>query len=402
MISVQEAEKIILETSRHFGTEDLPFETATGRVLAEPLFADRDLPPYNRVMMDGIAINFDSFLSGNRHFTIKGIQAAGEKPIDISEPAECIEIMTGAVLPATTDTIIRYEDLLMENGMALIQADNIKKGQNIHSRGMDKKKSDQVASSSQLITPAIISIAASIGKSTLTVSKLPSVIIISSGDELVDVDDQPKPYQVRRSNNYAVKSILFHYGIVASLLHIPDDREATTSSLGDALNNFDLIIISGGVSMGKFDLVPSALIQLGVEQLIYKVKQKPGKPFWFGKHEKGPLVFAFPGNPVATFLCLHRYLIPWLERSIGLQTPVLYAVLEEDIKFEPSLQYFLTARVSSSTTGLLNASDAGNNNSGDFASLADANAFIELPADKNIFRKGEVYRAWPFIGAGLI
>lgn len=402
MISVQEADKIILQTSASFGTEELPFEAALGRVLAKPLFADRDLPPYNRVMMDGIAIRYDSFLSANRKFKVSGIQAAGDKPIDISYPDECIEIMTGAVLPETTDTIIRYEDLTMENGSAFVHTESIKKGQNIHYQGMDKKRHDQVVSSNQIVTPAIISMAASIGKLRLSVYKLPSVIIISSGDELVDVVDQPEPYQIRRSNNYAVKSILVNYGIIAKLLHIPDDQEATVSALENALNDFDLIIISGGVSMGKFDLVPAALAKLKVEQLIHKVKQKPGKPFWFGKHAKGSLVFAFPGNPVATFLCLHRYLLPWLEKSIGLQKPEIYAVLDEEVRFEPALQYFLTARLSNNSTGQVIASNSGNNNSGDFASLIDANAFIELPLEKNIFLKGDVYRAWPFVGAGFI
>lgn len=402
MINVEEAEKIILDTSKSFGKESLPFETALGRILAEPLFADRDLPPYNRVMMDGIAISFEAFSQGNRNFIIKGVQAAGDKPIEISESGECIEIMTGAVLPVTTDTIIRYEDLLMEKGMAMIQIESIKQGSNIHYRGLDRKKDDQVASANQLVTPAIISMAASIGKTHLPVSRLPSVIIISSGDELVDVDHTPEPYQVRRSNNYAVRAVLSSYGINASLLHIPDDRDKTESALREALENFDLIIISGGVSMGKFDLIPEALATLGVEKLVYKVKQKPGKPFWFGKHPGGPLIFAFPGNPVATFLCLHRYLLPWLEKSIGLKKPEIYAVLEEDVKFEPALQYFMTARLASNSSGQLTASNSGNNNSGDFASLVDANAFIELPEEKNIFVKGEAYRAWPFIGGGLI
>src|ERR1019366_808959 len=187
MITVAEAEKIILAHTKDYGTELVPFEQALGRVLAEDITADRDLPPCNRVTMDGIAIRYAAFENGTRSFRINAIQAAGEKPKEIEQPDECIEIMTGAALPDTTDTIIRYEDVEIKNGIATLNIETIKKGQNIHCKGKDKKQGETVVQANQVIDATVISMAVSVGKSVLSVKKLPKVVIISTGNELVDV-----------------------------------------------------------------------------------------------------------------------------------------------------------------------------------------------------------------------
>ena len=208
MTTVKEAEEIILAQARDYGSEQVPFEQALGRVLAEDLKADRDLPPCNRVTMDGIAIKYAAVESGIKTFVVKGIVAAGDVPIEIDALNECVEIMTGAALPDTTDTIVRYEDVDIKNGVATLCTNNIRKGQNIHYKGKDKEQGETVAVANEYINPAHISMAASVGKSTLLVKKLPRVVIISTGDELVNVDETPTPYQVRRSNSYAVKAVL--------------------------------------------------------------------------------------------------------------------------------------------------------------------------------------------------
>ena len=149
--------------------------------------------------------------------------------------------------------------------------------------------------------------------------------------------------------------------------------------------------------MGKFDYIPQALADLDVVKVFHKVKQRPGKPFWFGKHDDGAVVFAFPGNPVATFMCLHRYFIPWLQQSLGLHdTPKAYAILNDNLEFTPELKYFLQVKLQNDEQGRLLADPVEGNGSGDFANLADTDAFMELPADKTSFKKGEVYRIWPF------
>lgn len=399
MISVEKAENIILAEVRDYGAEIMPFELTLGRVLAENIKADRDLPPFNRVTMDGIAVNYKAIENGISSFHIKSTQAAGDAPFEINEIDHCVEIMTGAALPDSLDTIIRYEDLAIRADVAsiLISPVEIKPGQNIHFQGRDKKKGDLVAGMGQLITPAIISLAASVGEAELRVKKLPRIVIISSGDELVEVEQTPLIYQIRKSNNYTVKAVLQQHGLDAAMIHIPDNPEITKEKIAFCLQNFDVILVSGGISMGKFDYVPRALEEMQVKQLFHKVEQRPGKPFWFGKHDNGALVFAFPGNPVATFICLHRYFLPWLQASLGLnEKPAIRAILGSNITFMPKLKYFLQVKLNVNEHGQLIATPIEGNGSGDFANLADTDAFMELTAEKDKFNKGEVYKIWVF------
>lgn len=397
MITVEEAEKIILEQATDYGAEIVVFESALGRVLAEDVRADRDLPPFDRVTMDGIAVNFDAIESGISTFRIKGTQAAGDLPLDIAESNECVEIMTGSMVPATADTIIRYEDLEVRAGLATLVTNEIRRGQNIHFKGRDKKQNELVASSGELVTPALISLAASVGETELRVKRLPRVVVVSSGDELVDVGETPSPYQLRRSNGYTIRAVLRQHGIDAALIHVPDDARTIKEQLSLCLENNDVLLITGGVSMGKFDLIPNALQELHMKTLFHRVQQRPGKPFWFGRDDNGKLVFAFPGNPVATFMCLHRYFLPWLEASLQMKPkPPAHAVLNARYSFPLPLKCFLQVKLHYNEYCQLMATPVEGNGSGDFANLADTDAFMELPETRNEFKKGEVFRIWPF------
>jgi molybdopterin molybdotransferase len=397
MTTVEQAEELIQATVQDYGTESIPFESALGRALAEDITADRHLPPFNRVTMDGIAVNYESIAKGILSFKIKATQAAGDTPVDIDQHDECIEIMTGAALPGSLDTVIRYEEIDIRDGIATVLNSEIKKGQNLHLKGSDKKKDEVIAIKGQLITPAIISLAASVGKVELLIKKLPRVVIISSGDELVNVDEQPSPIQIRKSNSYTIKAVLSQHSLTADLLHIPDDPSITREKIGYCLENYDVILMTGGISMGKFDYIPKALDEMNVKTLFHKVSQRPGKPFWFGRHDNGVLVFAFPGNPVATFMCLHRYFLLWLSASQGLNgKQSVHAVLDQDFTFKPDLQYFLQVQLDFNDKGQILAKPLEGNGSGDFANLADTDAFIELPMQKSEFKKGEVFRIWPF------
>lgn len=397
MITVEQADKLIAENIGDYGAEIVPFDMAVGRVLAETIKADRDLPPFNRASMDGIAINYTAIEKGITSYKIKAIQAAGDKPVEIDNNDECIEIMTGAALATSVDTIIRYEDVEIKDGIATITPISIQKGQAIHLQGADKKQGDIILSPGRLIDASVINSIASVGETEVRVKRLPRVVIISSGDELVDVGARPSPYQIRRSNSYSIQAALSQYGITAGMLHIPDDAEVTKQNILQCLHNYDVILLSGGISMGKFDHIPQALKELEVTQVFHKVQQRPGKPFWFGKHDNGVVVFAFPGNPVATFMCLHRYFIPWLQASTGAnkRSPV-YAVLDKDITFKPQLKYFLQVKLNFSEQGQLLATPIEGNGSGDFANLADTDAFMELPLEKDEFKKGEVFPVWNF------
>lgn len=397
MVTVEQAEKLILAETKDFGTEVIPFEDALGRTLAEDIKADRDLPPFNRVTMDGIAVKYAAVEAGIQSFKIKATQAAGDNPVEINQPFECIEIMTGAALPLSVDTVIPYEHIDIKDNAAVITNTATKSGQNLHLKGADKKRGDIVAAKQQLITPAIISVAASVGKTELLIKKLPRVIVVSSGDELVNVDERPSPVQIRKSNSYTIKAVLHQYGLDADLLHIPDNAEITKEKLHHCASNYDILLMTGGISMGKFDYIPKALDEIGVKTIFHKVSQRPGKPFWFGKDDNGVLVFAFPGNPVATFMCLHRYFLPWLNASQGLkEKQAIYAVLGHDFTFKPDLQYFLQVKLRFSDKGQIIAEAIEGNGSGDFANLADTDAFIELPQGSDEFKQGEVFRIWPF------
>ncbi len=396
MITVEEAERIIQSQVKDYGAEILPLELSPGRILAENLKADRDMPPFNRVTMDGIAVSYKSLESGISSFHIKAIQAAGDNPVEIQRENECIEIMTGAMLPQSADTVIRYEDLNLSNGVATILTKDIKRGQNIHYQGKDKKAGERLASVGAFITPALIGVVASIGESELRVKKLPKVVIISSGDELVKIEQVPLPSQIRRSNNYMIKGVLQQSLINADMLHVPDNQNIISDKLKYCIENYDVILLSGGVSMGKFDFIPQALEKLKVEKLFHKVQQRPGKPFWFGKHDNGTLIFAFPGNPVSTFLCVYRYFIPWLNASIGNVSNTINAVLSHDINFQFPLKYFMQVKLSYDENCRLIADPAEGNGSGDFSNLSDANAFMELPPEKNRFEKGEIFKVWRF------
>ncbi len=397
MITVEQAEKLILDNAGDYGNEIISFDESLGRVLAETIKVDRDLPPFNRVSMDGIAIKHEAFVSGQRTFIIKATQAAGDTPTETDAQNECVEIMTGAALSDSLDTIVRYEDIEIVDGKATVLVDELKKGQNIHFQGVDRKRGDVVISPGRIITPAVISMLASVGEVEVRVKRKPRVVILSSGNELVEVSETPSPYQIRRSNNYMVKAILEQLGIDAAMLHIPDEPAVIKQTLQQCLHNFDVLLLSGGISMGKFDYIPQVLNELQVEQLFHKVKQRPGKPFWFGKQANGPVVFAFPGNPVATFVGVHRYFIPWLNKTQGVADEMTkYAVLDKDIKFEPELKYFLQVKLSYLNDGRLLARPIEGNGSGDFANLADTDAFMELPLEKSEFKKGEIYRIWIF------
>lgn len=396
MITVQQAEDIILSQSQDFGTETISYLHASGRILAEDLTADRDLPPFDRPTVDGIAIRYATYEKGVRSFDIKAIQSAGEPPLSVDSETECIEIMTGAALDHSMDTVIRYEDITIHNGSATINAD-IKKGQNIHLKGRDKKAGEVLVKADQVITPVIMGILSSIGKTSVSVKKLPKIIIISTGDEMVSAESVPNHYQLRRSNGITIQSVVKKYNIEADILHLQDDYEEIRNELSRCIRTYDILLMSGGVSMGKFDYLPEVCEELGIEKLFHKIKQRPGKPFWFGKNKDQKLVFAFPGNPVSVFMCLHRYFIPWLERSLGLSgSSPQYAVLQNDMLVSFPLQYFVQVKLSVNQAGQLTAESVETNGSGDFSHLADTDAFMELPLEKDIFRKGEVYKIWKY------
>lgn len=399
MIEVQEAVRIIAKTKLELPAIKIPLEKAVGRVLRQSVSADADFPPFNRVMMDGIAIRMVDFENRIKDFSITGIQAAGSPQMKLSNAGECLEVMTGAVAPEGADAVIPYEDIQVnqEAHCATVNVDSVKSGMNIHARGTDKKKGDVLLEAGILIDAPEISIAASVGLTELQVTQLPRVAIISTGNELVDISEQPLPHQIRRSNVHGIAAELRKLGIKSTMYHFNDEKENLKESLRQVIDEHQLVILSGGVSKGKFDFVPETLQELGIQKLFHRVKQKPGKPFWFGAKGNEKVVFAFPGNPVSTFVCFHKYLIPWLKDSLSLSKHRIYkAVLAEDFSIKTKLGYFLQVRTQIDGEGRLLAYPEVGRGSGDHANLLSCDSFLELPPDTFQFKKGEVFNLIPF------
>jgi molybdopterin molybdotransferase len=393
MISVDQATAITLSHLFSPPVLKVPLRDAVNHVLATPVFADRDFPPFDRVTMDGVAIAYKAWEEGRRTFVIAGVQGAGASQMDLPGSEVCIEVMTGAVLPRGADTVIRYEDLTMNNGMATVADVIVEKYQNVHHRGSDAAAGSALLSPGQRISPAEVALMASVGITSVDVRAWPRVAVLSSGDELVAVEEQPGPFQIRRSNTEALVSALRSMGIEAEAGHLPDDADIIKREIGRTAAECDVMILSGGVSKGKYDYIPDALEAAGIRKLFHQVSQRPGKPFWFGVGSRGPVAFALPGNPVSTFMCFYRYVRPWLLHSLGTEVKSQAAVLAEDFKFAPALTYFLQVRVSGDG-GVMKAWPAAGGGSGDFANLASVDGFLELPSDREVFRAGEVF---PFL-----
>ena len=393
MISVTEATELVLRQASERPKEQAPLAEAVGRVLAEPLLADRDFPPFTRVSMDGIAIRYAAFTEGRRQFVVQsGLQAAGSPQLRLDEPSACVEVMTGAILPAGADTVVRYEDVTLADGQATIQIEEVREGQNAHPQGSDRRQGDLLVAPGRAITPAEVGIAATVGKARLWVRSLPRTVVLSTGDELVPVDDSPLPYQIRRSNVHTVVAQLRSWGLAPDELHLPDERASIRKTMADCLERYELLILSGGVSKGKLDFVPEVLDELGVQKHFHQVQQRPGKPFWFGTTAGGATVFALPGNPVSTFVGVLRYVQPWLRQSLGLSPlPYRYAALSADFYFKPSLTYFLQVKVHFRENGRLEAEPVAGRGSGDLANLPEADGILELPAGRQQFQAGEVF-----------
>ena len=398
MLTVSDAFALTQHHTLNLPTETVSLADAAGRVLREGVRADRDFPPFNRVAMDGIAIRYADYKTGQRLFQIEGIQFAGQPQQTVSRAGSCLEIMTGAMLPIGADTVIRYEDVRIANSQATITIEDVQPGQHIHPQATDRQAGDELLTSGTWLGPSELAVAASVGQTTLTVTALPRVALISTGDELVDVGDTPLPYQIRRSNTYMLRTALATLGIAATLHHIIDDEAVLKDQLATLLAENDVLILSGGVSAGKADFVPSVLAQIGVQKQFHKIEQRPGKPLWFGtKGEPNAqkAVFGLPGNPVSTILCAYRYVLPYVRTSLGLPAaPARYAQLATPVAFKPAITYFLPVRLTSEPDGRTLAHPLPGSGSADFANLLAADAFMEFPAEHQEFGTGEAFPVW--------
>jgi molybdopterin molybdotransferase len=412
MVSVTEAERLVFEAVGRLPAERCKLKDAAGRVLRQAVVADRDGPPFDRATLDGVCVCASEWTAGRREWKVAGIQAAGANPLAAPAEGECLEIMTGAPLPAPCDAVLPVEDFARDGEIARANASaTLAAGQGVHVRGSDFRAGVTLLEAGRRLTGREIAVAASCGCANVDVTVEPKVAIVTTGDELVDVDEAPKLHQIRRSNDLALKATLAAVGCSKiELNHLPDNPQAISWNLERLLQQADVILVTGGVSKGRFDFLPGALKDLGVTERFHGVAQRPGKPMYFGTFARAGdflhpedtrvvAVFALPGNPVSAFACVHRYVLPALDLTRGVATPRLgeRAFLAAPIARHAKLSLFVPVVLSAADDGRLVATPRSFNTSGDFASVATTDGFVEIDAGAGEISAGLAVPLWRWI-----
>ncbi|MGH8159583.1 MAG: molybdopterin molybdotransferase MoeA [Rhodanobacter sp.] len=381
LISVAEAEALIARHMPSFGSERVALDDAVSRILREPIHAERDQPPFDRVMMDGIAIAAKG--GSQRRFLPCGLQLAGMAQQTLGDPDACMEVTTGAMLPRGCDTVVPVEQTRRDGDYYLLVDGYVPTpGQFVHPRGSDCRKGDVLLEPGVRLHGPEIAVLAANGVTEVAVAAVPSMTIVATGDELVGVDQPLLEGQIRGSNDRALAAALRVRGFTdVQLARVADDLAATTAILAGLLQTRQVLVLSGGVSVGQRDYVPEALRTLGVRQVLHRIAQRPGKPMWFGIGPQGQVVFALPGNPVSALVCAARYLLPALQSSSGLAAePPMRVCLESAVNNSAALTFFVPVHVHHDPTGRAMASPLPPGTSGDFSSLPRTQGFVELPS----------------------
>jgi molybdopterin molybdotransferase len=398
VLTPAEADRLIGERLRCQPIESLPLAQCAGSILRENIYAERDQPPFDRVAMDGIALDSRTVAGGLRSLRLQGTQAAGDPPQTLAAPTACIEVMTGAVLPVGCDCVVPVEEL--EPGRPeerrLAAGARVAPGLNVHRRGTDTRQGALLIAAGARLHAPEIAVAASAGMARVRVSSQPMLAVISTGNELVEPGEPVLDHQVRRSNAYAIVSALREHGFQrVAEDHIRDDAHSLRERLRFHLETHDVLVLSGGVSAGKFDLVPAVLEELGVRAIFHKIAQRPGKPLWFGIAPSGAMVFGLPGRPVSALVCLGRYVLPALFAGLGRSPPPPERLaLGAPVSIDAPLTHFLPVRIEQDDRGRPWAMPIATNSSEHFTALTGTDGFVELPPGPNAYQKGFVTRLY--------
>jgi molybdopterin molybdotransferase len=398
-IDVAEAAALIRARLTGWGTVRIPIDAAQGEILRQTITAERDQPPFDRVTMDGIALRHANFAAGLRTFRVAGTQGAGSAPVPLPDGQSCVAIMTGAALPPGADTVVPVERVRRDGASAMIEAGyEPAAGQFVHRRASDHRQGATLLAPGTLLGAPEMAILTIGGADTVEVARRPAITVVSTGDELVDVGQPLAPVQIRSSNDRAIAAALATRGFIdCDRLHLPDDRAVLEPALGELLAEQDVLILSGGVSMGEFDYVPQVLLSLGMELVFHKVLQRPGMPLWFGVSPAGKPVFALPGNPVSSLVCLVRFVAPALMAALGAAPrPDIVARVDRHVQFEPDLTWFLPVTLRYGADGECLATPKPTNTSGDFVALGGTDGFVELPRGMSEFAPGYTARFYPW------
>ncbi len=390
-ISFEEAQQIVLGESRVLASETCALSDALGRTLSQRLVSSENVPPFASSAMDGFAVRLGED-SPHAHPPFRMVEhiAAGMMPQETIVPGTCSRIMTGAPIPSGANTIVPREHAL-ENGGWVTFSSPITIGKHIRPAGEDIRAGEEVFSAGTLITPPVVGMLATLGCHSPAVVRRPLVAIISSGNEIVAPDQTPGPSQIRNSNGPSLRAqVLSEGGICDSYDHAadaPSDIRAAIQKNSGA----DLILFSGGVSVGDHDFVKQVLDDMGFEPLFWKVKQRPGKPLVFGKLGSA-LVLGLPGNPVSTAMCFAMYARPLIRRFLGRTpiAPLTKAFLAEDVQKVKDLHYFSRAVASQDADGRYSVSMKGPQGSNLYGSVVRANCILHLPAGEESLTQGSV------------
>lgn len=399
MIALQEALDIVLAHSTAFGTETIALEQALNRVLAQPVLADRNYPPFNRASMDGYAIKKADWDQGIRSFDIVGqLLAGGDFDTSKIRERSALKIMTGAATPLAYDAIVRIEDCEATSDKVSFTITDLSSFQNIAKEGEDIQKGEIVLDAYQQISLGSLTALASIGAATVHVLALPKVCIITTGDEVIPIEKMPKYNQIRNSNALSLKVALHKLGIADIIhTHVNDHIDDLERQLHQAIQSADIILFTGGVSAGSADFVPQVLANAGFEKLFHKVKIKPGKPAWFGVHPTtAKVVFALPGNPLSVLTTFKTLVEPFILKCIG-KSPINYSWKQlaihrtQRVALDEFFPYLVTISRSAALVEPLRL-----NGSGDVTATLQASGLALHPIDQEQLAAGSFIKVFEF------
>ncbi len=386
MIPVATAKKIIQENTIPLGSINLPLLQALGMVLSADIFADLDIPAYPQSSMDGYAFLYNNYQPGNA-LKINGEMQAGADAMISCLPGQAIRIFTGAAVPEGADTVVMQEKVIIENEALLIEDEKIVAGSNVRPKGSEIKAGELALAKGTVLSPAALGFLAGIGITHADVFKKPAVSIIVTGKELQQ-PGQPLNYgQVYESNSYTLIASLQQLNITEVQLFWADDEPGLlTDILSTALNQSDVVLLTGGVSVGDYDFVLQAAANCDVQQQFHKIKQRPGKPMYFGTTEN-KLVFGLPGNPSSVLTCFYEYVTPALQQlsSKPASTKILKAPLSKAIKKTAGLTHFLKGWFDGEKATPLDAQESYR-----LSSFALANCLIMIDENISEWNVGEM------------
>lgn len=328
MVSFQEALELLLKNTPLLAAERCRLEDAAGRVLRGNVMADRAFPPFNRVMMDGYALRLSDWQAGNRSFDVAASALAGHPRTELSgEMGTCVEVMTGAECPIGADCIVPVEEVIgnASNHITFFESAAPVAGRFIHCAGNDGAAGQILLAPGTMLGSREIGVAAACGAAWMEVSSLPKIAVVATGDELVTVDEIPAPHQIRQSNAHSLAAALKRGGYPPQHVgSLNDELSTTRPALEELLGAHDWLVLTGAVSVGSRDFVPSSLAKLGCRKIFHGVAHRPGKPggLWIGP--SGQVILALPGNPVSALTGLHTLAVPALAKACGRTRPAMW------------------------------------------------------------------------------